>query len=781
MAFSAARLRRWIALAGGLVCLVVAASYFYARHGVENALRQVPERLNIHVQQSAHGFTLSNSDQGRTLFKLEASRAIQLKAGGHTELHDVMITLYGRDSSRFDQIYGKTFDYDLASGDVTGKGEVSIDLQSNPQGASTPDQAAPLELKNPIHLKTSNLVFNQKTGDARTPSLVQFYVPEMSGTAVGAKYDASQGVLTLQSDVQMTVSGRTPLKIFAERAVLRKNPREIVLLRPKTDSAEEKGQADEATLFLRENNSLDHGIATGNVDIRTSPTREPAKEAAGEGKPVPANSEVTSQKLEVAMGARNQIETAVFTGDVQLTSEGKEQSQGWAGRAVVTFGQLNRVTRIRADEQAKWLEHGAATGKGGQDVEVTAPVIDMLVAEGNRLTRAETSGPPLIRLISPGGALPGEKQATETRVTADKFTAGFDSLGQLSRVHGEAHARVVATVPPEKQAPQPDRVTTSDSIDASFRPGTGIETLVQQGHFRYTSGTEQAFADRGRYTAADEILVLSGSPRVIDSGMETTANTVRLNRATGEGFAWGDVKTTYNDLKPQPNGALLASSDPVHVTAESMSTRNSPQIATYQGRARLWQNANMVEAPTIQFQKEARIVLADANSGEKVSTALTSVDKNGNVTPVHVNSDHLSYSDSERKAHYQGSVFAQSSDMKLTANQMDVYFLPGDQSTSPAAKPARAQVSSPAQAKLKKIIANGSVVFTQPNRRATGELLTYTSADDKFVMTGGPPSIFDAEHGTTTGVSLTLFRTDDRVIVDGSSRSPAVTETRVEH
>ena len=42
-----------------------------------------------------------------------------------------------------------------------------------------------------------------------------------------------------------------------------------------------------------------------------------------------------------------------------------------------------------------------------------------------------------------------------------------------------------------------------------------------------------------------------------DGGMTTTANSMRLNRATGDAFAEGNVKTTYSDLKPQPNGALL--------------------------------------------------------------------------------------------------------------------------------------------------------------------------------------------------------------------------------
>jgi lipopolysaccharide export system protein LptA len=85
-----------------------------------------------------------------------------------------------------------------------------------------------------------------------------------------------------------------------------------------------------------------------------------------------------------------------------------------------------------------------------------------------------------------------------------------------------------------------------------------------------------------------------------------------------------------------------------------------------------------------------------------------------------------------------------------------------------------------AAAKLDKIVASGSVIVTEPNRRATGDQLTYTASDDKFVLTGGPPSIFDAEHGKITGVSLTLFRRDDRVVVEGDSRSPAVTQTRME-
>jgi len=128
MPVSIGRLRRWFVAALAIVCVMVGGSYLYLRHRVTNALKQVREKIPIEVQQSAQQFTISKSEQGRTIFKLQASKAVQFKQGGRTELHDVTITLYGRDSSRFDQVYGEAFDYDPPSGNVTGKGEVSIDL-----------------------------------------------------------------------------------------------------------------------------------------------------------------------------------------------------------------------------------------------------------------------------------------------------------------------------------------------------------------------------------------------------------------------------------------------------------------------------------------------------------------------------------------------------------------------------------------------------------------------------------------------------------------------------
>ncbi len=770
MAFSAARFRRWFAAAIVVVCLVVAGAYFYARHRVQNALKQVPERLNIQVQQSAQAFTISKSEQGRTLFKLQANKAVQFKGTGRVELTDVMVTIYGQDSTRFDQIYGKHFQYDQQSGNVTSTGEVSIDLQSNPQGITASDQATPRELKNPIHVKTTNLVFNQKTGDAWTDAGVEFHVPELNGSAVGARYSAKQSTLALQSQVKMAATGTTPLTIDAQSAILEKEPREIVLRHAQARSSQKQAQADEATLFLRDDNTLDHAVAIGNIVMHSGQNQAGPKSS-------PTASDVTARKLEVAMRLDDQLQTAVFSGGVHFKNNAEKGSEGFAERVVLNFGARNTLTKIHAEQQVKILQHPSSTDKNAQDVEVTAPIIDAFVADGRRLTRAETSGPPQIRLLST------QKQGrSESRITADKFTANFDSLGQLSRVHGELHTRMVTDSPARDDVAAPERVSTSDAIDAYFRPGTGAESLVQQGHFTYTSGTQQATANAARYTPANEVLLLTGAPRILDSGMQTTAKSVRFNRATGDGFAEGDVKTTYNDVKPRPDGALLASSSPIHVTADSMTAHNLPASATYKGNVRLWQDANVFEAPSMQFRKDQRMIVADSSVQNKVLTDLVSTDKNGKSMPVHITSNHLTYSDPDRKAHYEGSVVAQGADAAVAADQMDVFFAP-----RPPAAPANGgvavsvQKSAQGAAQLEKIVASGSVLVTQPNRRATSDKLTYTAADDKFVLTGGPPAIFDAEHGKVTGVLLTMFRGDDRVLVEGNTTSPAVTQTQVDH
>src|SRR5208283_3579267 len=140
---------------------------------------------------------------------------------------------------------------------------------TNPQGLLNPDQTPPKELKNPIHLTTSGLVFNQKTGDARTFERVDFSLPQGSGSAVGVNYAAKNNVLTLQSQVNLVLGGAAPTTITAVRATITKDPHRVVLDHPHLQTAARQCDADEATLFLRPDNTLDRVLARGDVLVQT--------------------------------------------------------------------------------------------------------------------------------------------------------------------------------------------------------------------------------------------------------------------------------------------------------------------------------------------------------------------------------------------------------------------------------------------------------------------------------------------------------------------------------
>src|SRR5215472_17204868 len=166
MPLSVSRLRRWFAAAAIVMIAIVAGMYGYARWRVRNAVHEIPKTLGLNIQQTAEGFSISKSYNDRTMCTVSASKVVQFKQGGRAELHDVKITIFGKDSRRFGRVTGDDFEYDPSTGEVSAKGQVLIDLESNPEGPQHPDQAAPSVEKNPIHLETNGLVFNANTGNA---------------------------------------------------------------------------------------------------------------------------------------------------------------------------------------------------------------------------------------------------------------------------------------------------------------------------------------------------------------------------------------------------------------------------------------------------------------------------------------------------------------------------------------------------------------------------------------------------------------------------------------
>ncbi len=767
MAFNPKKLRVLIAGAGILLLAAVVGFYSFAKYKIAKEIRDIPKRLGADIQQSAQGFTYTQSSGGKALFTISAGKAVRFKEGQKAQLENVRIIVYGVGENKkeeYDQIFGKAFAYDPGSGEVTAQGEVMIDLQA--QGKPGPDPLKNSE-QGRVHFRTSGLSFNQKTGLAETKEKITFSIPQASGSARGALYDSKQRTLTLTADVRLATTqspsgskldpaGLDQTTITAGRAHIEDQPLRAVLTQVRMEQATRAMNANEVTILLREDSTIAKITAVGDVT------------AEAKGK---TTSNLRAQRADFDFGPDNLMKKAVLAGAVSVHATGASPLDGSAGRAVIDFTGRNNIAQVRASESVRFQQKGAI-----QQTAVEADIVDFFFQGKSQLQRAVTSGASQITLQQAG---PTSVQTSI--ITAGGFTAAFAAKNRMTSLTGTPNARLVTTTPG-----QPDRVVSSNRMVASFDTRSAarisISNIEVQGKVDYKEGQRSATAESGRFSPSDDTLHLEGSPRVQDddSGFIIGAKALRLNRKTGEVSGQGDVKTTYRQAKAGvgTGGAMFSGSDPIHATAESVIANRNTGVARFTGGARLWQGANMVQAPTIVFEKDRRALTATGSNSTRVQTVFVQTDKAGRQVPVQVSALRLTYVDAERKGHFEGGVKVKVPDTVLTAARVDVLL---------KAKAAGAN-SVGAASQVDQIIATAdqgaNVMIEQENpvRKAVGERLVYAASESKFVLTGAPgnpPSIFDAERGNLTGDSLTFYTRDDRVHVGSGDSSRTITRTRI--
>src|SRR3974377_1822087 len=113
MRFTIERLRTLVLVAG--VLLVIAVGGFLGVGKIKNRVsrKDLPQKLGLNIQEEAKELVWTHAVGGRVLYKIHASKQVQLKKDGKTmlQLHGVTIELYAEDGSRVDRIAGKELDY----------------------------------------------------------------------------------------------------------------------------------------------------------------------------------------------------------------------------------------------------------------------------------------------------------------------------------------------------------------------------------------------------------------------------------------------------------------------------------------------------------------------------------------------------------------------------------------------------------------------------------------------------------------------------------------------
>jgi len=149
----------------------------------------------------------------------------------------------------------------------------------------------------------------------------------------------------------------------------------------------------------------------------------------------------------------------------------------------------------------------------------------------------------------------------------------------------------------------------------------------------------------------------------------------------------------------------------------------------------------------------------------------------------------LTYNNDQGKGRLEGSVYTHSTEGGIRADAVDLFFAPvpapssGSATLSStlgavAASDARGIPTSGPQ-QLIRATAVGKVLVEQEDRHGTGSRADYTASEGKFVLSGGPPIVYDSSGNSTTGRQLTLFFADDRIVIDSAEGLRTLTLHRV--
>jgi lipopolysaccharide export system protein LptA len=326
-----------------------------------------------------------------------------------------------------------------------------------------------------------------------------------------------------------------------------------------------------------------------------------------------------------------------------------------------------------------------------------------------------------------------------------------------------------------ERGPDVDRTATSETLQVALKPGfSAIDEATFTRAVRFVDGPMTATAAQGRYALAQGVLDLTGSdaaaPRPSVRNDQIAIDGVKI-QVTLEGplvHASGAVKSVLQPTKSAGAGkpsqpatkmpSMFKQDQPVTVTADDLNYDGGADKATYTGSAQLWQGETTIKAATIAVDSQSGDLTA---AGDPVATTAilmhTGKDGKKERSIAVAKSKELNYEEKHRRATYSGDAFVNGPQGELRAGRIELYLrASGDE--------------------LERVEGYESVTLTEPKQKVTGDRLTYTSADERYVVTGKPLKIVDECGGVTDGITLTYLKGAERIIVDGTPQSRTRTQ-----
>ena len=738
----------------------VGATYYARLKDQNRDAPAKPAALRDGISSSSQGWSYTQTVNSKPVVWVHADDFEE--SGGKFHLTGVELHIFHKDGSVFDKVKSAKADFNINEGMLFSDGEVEITM-----GVKADDQPA----GRLMHIKSSGVTFESKTGKATTDRPATFEFDMGNGQATGATYDPQIHELHMRSHVQLLWRGHDakakPMHVEAAELTYKEKESKVFLGGP--------------SKLTRDTLTLNAGPAVVNLVKGIIDSVETEKAQGSDHRPG-RNIEYVADKLTMNMDEHGQIRKILGDQNGRLVSETEN------GQTTITTDRIDLA--FTTEDQESILDTAVATGhsiaeskpavKKGVDPADTRILRSDVIrtkmrAGGQEIDNVETDGAGALEFI------PNRPGQPHRWMNGDRLWIKYGDKNQI-----ESFRSINVATKTEKPRPKdakenpPLSLTWSKNLKADFDPKTSqLAKLEQWTGFRYEEGTRKAQADRALLDQAQNLIHLTGAARVWDTTGSTDGDVILLDQKSGDFTAEGNVSSTQipDKKKPSPasaatnsGGGLLAADQPLHARARKMSSTDNGLQVRYEGNAVVWQSANRLQADVIEIDRDQEIVKAH---GKVVSQLLDKADpppkdsKKPPPSPVFtiVKAPEMVYNDEQKLAWYKGGVLLNRPGMQVKSRELRAFLRDSEDDSS-----------------LDHAFADGKVevVQTAPGRTRTGtsEHAEYYVDEARVILETGRPQLLDSLKGSTKGKKLTWFSNDDRLLVDGAEGQPAQSNLR---
>jgi lipopolysaccharide export system protein LptA len=671
-------------------------------------------------------------------------------------LKRVELKLFHACGAKYDYVRSESAEFNKTAETMYSDGDVELTLAVP---SSEEELAKPGRL---LTIRSSGVIVEAATGKARTDRLTRFAFDLGDGHATGAAYDPQLRQLDLISSAVLNWRGREPGQkpmIIEAGSLIYTEADSMVRLSP-------------WSRFKRENLSLEAAGSVITIDKGNIRLVE-AQKAKGTDRYPNRMLQFGANEMRMELSAKSEVEKIAGTGEAMLEATSE------SGRTRVTTDRIDLgfvvaegnsiLEKALASGNARVESHPAAKpGKPAPTRILQSEVIEAKMrAGGEELDTMDTHSAGTLDLF------PNAPEQPRRHMKAQRLWIAYAARNQLKSFRAvEVATETFKPRQPKATADPPPALTWSRDLLAEFDGETSEMTKLEQWNdFRYQEGARQAAAQHATLDPRTHLIALDRGerqPRAWDPAGSVTADRIVLHEQTGDFTAQGKVASTRQPDKKTVNAnGMLSQDEPMHATADRMTSSDRNQKVRYEGNAVLWQTANRLQADSVFIDRTAKILTAE---GKVVTQFLDKKinPKTGKAPVTIINARSLDYRDQDRYAIYQGPVRMIRDDMDVKSRQLRAWL--------------NESRSGSEDSSLHHAFADGSVeiVQTEPDRtrRGTSEHAEFWVAEDKMILNGGPAQLADSLKGTARGRQLTYFSRNDSLLVEGAVTQPAVSKVR---